>query len=202
MLQIGYVLAWSIDGSLTSAMLGASSAGLLAVVQRLFQLVTVPLNLLNAPLWPAYSDAAARGDQAFLRATLRKSMLFTLLFAGFGSATLVLLSEEIVNLWFGKHLLIPAGLIALAAVMATFEATGNSFAMYLNGLHVLRPQLFVAGSFVLLSIPMKFSLIRLYGVEGLVASTIFCYTLCVLIPYANFFRREVFSAISKEPLHG
>jgi O-antigen/teichoic acid export membrane protein len=202
MLQMGYVLGWSIDGSLSSAMLGASSAGLLAVVQRLFQLVTVPLGLLNAPLWPAYSDAAARGDQAFLRATLRRSMLFTLLLAGLASATLVVFRDEIVNLWFGKQLLIPSTLIVLAAVMATLEATGNSFAMFLNGLHVLKPQLIVAGSFVLISIPVKYSLIRLYGVEGLVASTILCYTLCVVIPYATFFRRQAFSAVSKEPLHG
>jgi O-antigen/teichoic acid export membrane protein len=202
MLQMGYVLGWSIDGSLSSAMLGASSAGLLAVVQRLFQLVTVPLGLLNAPLWPAYSDAAARGDQAFLRKTLQKSMLFTLMLAIMASATLVVFRDEIVNLWFGKQLLIPTALVVLAAVMATLEATGNSFAMYLNGLHVLKPQLIVAGSFVLISIPVKFSLIHLYGIEGLVASTILCYALCVVMPYATFFRRRVFSAVSKEPSHG
>ncbi len=202
LLQMGYVLGWSIDGSLSSAMLGASSAGLLAVVQRLFQLVTVPLGLLNAPLWPAYSDAAARGDHAFLRATLTRSMLFTLLLAGLASTALVVFREEIINVWFGKQLLIPTTLIVLAAIMATLEATGNSFAMYLNGLHVLKPQLIVAGSFVLISIPLKYSLVRLYGVEGLVASTILCYTLCVVIPYATVFRRHVFSAVSKEPLHG
>lgn len=202
MLQIAYVLGWSIDGSLSSAMLGASSAGLLAVVQRLFQLITVPLGLLNAPLWPAYSDAAARGDQIFLRATLRNSMIFTLLLAGLASVTLVMLRDEIVTLWFGNQLLIPTALIVLAAVMATLEATGNSFAMYLNGLHVLKPQLIVAGCFVLLSIPVKYSLIQFYGIEGLVASTILCYTLCVVIPYATFFRRQAFSAVSKEPLHG
>jgi O-antigen/teichoic acid export membrane protein len=202
MLQMGYVLGWSIDGSLSSAMLGASSAGLLAVVQRLFQLVTVPLSLLNAPLWPAYSDAAARGDREFLRTTLRKSMFFTLLLAALASAALVVWRDEIVALWFGKQLLVPATLIVLAAVMATLEATGNSFAMYLNGMHVLKPQLVVAGSFVLVSIPVKYALIRLYGVEGLVASTILCYTLCVVIPYATVFRRQVFSAVSKEPSHG
>ena len=202
MLQMGYVLGWSIDGSLSSAMLGASSAGLLAVVQRLFQLVTVPLGLLNAPLWPAYSDAAARGDRAFLRATLRRSMLFTLIVAGLASSTLVVFRGEIINLWFGKQLLVPTALIVLAAAMATLEATGNSFAMYLNGLHVLKPQLIVAGSFVLISIPVKYNLIQLYGVEGLVASTLLCYTLCVVIPYATFFRHQAFSAVSKEPLHG
>ena len=202
MLQLGYVLGWSVDASLSSAMLGASSAGLLAVVQRLFQLVTVPLGLLNAPLWPAYSDAAARGDRAFLRATLRKSMLYTLVLAALASATLVVFQAEIIDLWFGKQLLIPTALIVLAAVMATLEATGNSLAMYLNGLHVLKPQLIVAGSFVLISIPLKYSLIRLYGVEGLIASTIFCYTLCVVVPYATLFRRQVFSDVLKEPSHG
>jgi len=114
----------------------------------------------------------------------------------------VVFRDEIVNVWFGKQLLIPTALIVLAAVMATLEATGNSFAMYLNGLHVLKPQLIVAGSFVLISLPVKYSLIRLYGVEGLVASTILCYTLCVVVPYTTFFRRQVFSAVSKEPFHG
>lgn len=201
LLQMGYVLGWSIDGSLSSAILGASATGSLAVVQRLFQLVTVPLSLINAPLWPAYSDAAARGDHAFLRSMLWRSMTFTLLVAALASTGLVVFRDEIVDLWFGGQLSVPGGLIVLAAVMATLEATGSSFAMYLNGLHILRPQLIVAVAFVVVSVPLKYGLVELYGLEGLVASTIVSYCVCVVIPYATIFRRQAFAAVSKESLH-
>ena len=201
-LQLGVVLGWSIDASISSAMLGASATGMLAIVQRLFQLVTVPLSLMNAPLWPAYADASARGDSAFLASTLRRSMTYTFLLAAIVGLGLVVFREQIVDLWFGKQLMIPAALFALAAVMATLEATGNSFAMYLNGLHVLKQQLIVAGSFVLISIPMKYLLIQRYGVEGLVGSTIICYVLCVVIPYATVFRRQVFPTVFKGSING
>lgn len=201
LLQVGYVLGWSIDGSLTSAMLGASSAGVLAVVQRLFQLVTVPLGLLNAPLWPAYSDAVARGDKAFIRKMLRRSMLFTMIFAGLAALVILVFREQIINLWFGKQLAIPVGLLMLAAAMSVLEATGTAFAMYLNGLHILKPQLFVAGSFILICLPLKYLLIDAYALEGLVTSTIFCYFLCVVMPYATTFKRQIFSPVSQGKLH-
>lgn len=201
LLQLGYVLGWSIDGSLSSAMLGASAAGTLAVAQRLFQLVTVPLSLLNVPLWPAYSDAVAVGDYRFLRSTLVKSMLFTLVLASGACGLIFVFRDEIINLWFGNRLAIPTALIVLAAIMATLEATGNAFAMYLNGLHILKPQLFVAVSFMLISVPLKYTLVQSHGIEGLVASTIACYVLCVVIPYSTFFRRRVFAAVSKGASH-
>lgn len=201
LLQVGYVLGWSIDGSLTSGMLGASSAGVLAVVQRLFQLVTVPLGLLNAPLWPAYSDAVARGDKAFLRKMLKRSMLFTMTLAGLAALVILVFKEQIISVWFGKQLTIPVGLLVLAAVMAVLEATGTAFAMYLNGLHILKPQLFVAGSFILICLPIKYLLIDAYALEGLVASTIFCYLVCVVLPYATIFRRQIFSPLSQTKLY-
>ena len=195
-LQLGYVLGWSIDGSLTSATLGASAAGALAIVQRLFQLVSVPLNLINAPLWPAYSDAIARDDVAFIKLTLKRSMSLTAIAAVFAVFAIMIFRNEIVSVWFGRHLDISATLILLAGLMVALESTGNCFAMYLNGLHILRPQIIVALTFILLSVPIKYIMINRFGIEGVVAATIVCYIICVIIPYSTVFRPSIFLPIN------
>ncbi len=54
---------------------GASAA--FAVLQRLFGVAQQGHALLLGPLWPAYADAATRGDHAWVRRTLRLSLIFT-----------------------------------------------------------------------------------------------------------------------------
>ena len=192
LLQFGYVLGWSIDGSLTSATQGAGAAGVLAVVQRLCQLVTIPLALVNAPLWAAYSDAMTRGDKKFLATMLTRSMSLTFGVAILGGIALVVFKDPLIVLWFGKKDFVSSNLMLLAASMAVLEATGTSLAMYLNGLHILRPQLFIVGGFILVALPTKYFLLDRFGLQGLYCATIFCYVLCAVIPYATIFRHRIF----------
>jgi O-antigen/teichoic acid export membrane protein len=190
-LQLGYVAGWSLDTSLTSSMLGVSSVAALAIVQRMYQLVTVPLAVVNAPLWAFYSSAVARNDVALVYRTLRLSLMGTLAAAVLGAGAILLLHKPLTAIWLGDTVYLPLALLAAAAVMAVLEACGNAFAMYLNGLHIVKPQLLVVGIFVCLSIPIKLFLMGQFGVVGLVAGTALCYVACVVLPYVTFLRRHV-----------
>ncbi len=81
LLQIGVMVGWGADSLIISSNLGASQVATFAIVQKLFQLATQPMSMLNAPLWGAYADAHARNEKQFIRKTLKRSMIITGIYA-------------------------------------------------------------------------------------------------------------------------
>ena len=191
LLQLGAVVGWGMDGALTSALLGAASAGTLAIVQRLFQLITYPLAIVNAPLWPAYADALARADKAFIRKTFRRSLIYTFSFAVLAAIGLCVLREPIQALWIGKGVILPTELVFLVAAWTVVEATGNAFAMYLNGMLIIKPQLYVNLFFIVLSLTLKYFAITNFGLVGIPAAALIAYLIAVILPYLTVFRAKV-----------
>ncbi len=64
-LQIGTMIGWSADALIVSTLAGVTAVTQFAIVQRMYSLVSIPLSIMNAPLWGAYADANAPGLKAF-----------------------------------------------------------------------------------------------------------------------------------------
>ena len=160
-------------------------------MQRLFQLITYPLAIVNAPLWPAYADALARADKAFIRKTFRRSLIYTFSFAVLAAIGLCVLREPIQALWIGKGVILPTELVFLVAAWTVVEATGNAFAMYLNGMHIIKPQLYVNLFFIVLSLTLKYFAITNFGLVGIPAAALIAYLIAVILPYLTVFRAKV-----------
>lgn len=77
--------------------------------------------------------------------------------------------------WTSAHVDAPFVLVASCAIWAVLDATGNAFAMFLNGTSVLRPQLTVVALFCVVAIPLKIVLVSRWGVAGIVVAAIVSY---------------------------
>jgi O-antigen/teichoic acid export membrane protein len=190
-LQIGTMIGWGADAVLVSSVIGPGEAGKLAVVQRLFQFVTLPLSILNAPLWGAYADAAARDDREFIRRTLRRSLAYTLGVALIVSCTIFLAADWLLEHWTKNELLVPAGLIAGYAIWSVIDACSNAFAMYLNGTGVVRIQVVLVAVFCCVTLPTKLWLLHRLGVDGVVFGTLFAHSVTVMPALLLLYRRAM-----------
>lgn len=195
-LQVGTMIAWGADSLILATTTGAAAVGVYAVGQRLFQFASQPFGVINAPLWPAYADAHARHDHAFLRQTLRRSLRWTVAGTALLALMLALLGPWLVPQWTGGSITVPLHVLALFAVWSVFESTGNALAMYLNGAGIVRQQVVVVLAFCALAIPAKIVGAWWGGVGGLLAASLAAYLLTVVLPYATVFRRDIL-----EPLH-
>ena len=83
--------------------LGQETVAEYSVPYRLFSIVTVVLSFFLIPLWPAYAEAAARGDVAWVRRTLRRSVQWGLAFNVTAGIVLILLGRQIIHLWVGSQ---------------------------------------------------------------------------------------------------
>ena len=196
LLQIGTMAGWGADPLILSSRIGPLAVVIFTLADRAAQLIAVPLYIVNKPLWATYAEALARGDKAYIRRTLKHSLAATALISTsvalvlfFGSATIFrFLSKSVV--------VVPQGFLAVYLLWAIIRSLGDCFAMYMNGVHVLRPQVILVVCFIAISIPAKIIFAGTSSLAGFVAASILSYLVASVIPTFTIFRKDVFAAIT------
>ena len=192
-LQMAALIGWFSDTIFISAILGPSATAPYVVVQRMFMFLSVPIAILSAPLWSAYSSAAAKGDWGFVRDTLRRSLTLNLSIALGGGVLLCLISDTVARVLTAGNLVPSRAFVASYATWAVIDAWNAAMASYLNGLHILRLQVVSNLGFVIAATILKLVLLQHIGVTGLPWINVLSYVLMIVVPYCTVFRRRVFA---------
>jgi O-antigen/teichoic acid export membrane protein len=174
-LQLCAALLFQTNALIIAQVLDATAVAVYAVPERMFSVVTVILALVLTPLWPAYGEAAARGDREWVRRTLKRSLVLSVGTAAVLSALLVILGPTLLRWWVGNAVAVPFTLILGLGIWKVIEAAGNALAMFLNGLNRLRVQALAAVVTVVASILLKIWWIDLFGLPGVMLATIVAY---------------------------
>ena len=180
--QILGSLVVALPAVVISSTLGAAAVTPYNLAQRLFNLFAVVQNAFMLPLWPAYSEANAKGEYGWMRRTLSRSVIATLLISISPMLVGGIFFEPIINLWIGNqpdHPVMPTpGLIMLLFLWNAVVFIQQPFGYLLAGVsHVKRLTFFSVAS-ALLSVPLMFLLVKWHGAEGVV--------LALLVGYVPF----------------
>jgi O-antigen/teichoic acid export membrane protein len=188
-LQLAASLAYASDNLIIAHVLGAGAVAQYSIVARLFEGAAMLLGLFVAPLWPAYAEAAARGDTAWIRHTLRRSLQATATVMFAIVAVLVVFGKPIIVAWAGAAAGYSLALVAAYGAWAVAKGIGGTIAAFLNGMNVLRFQVLLAFVFTGLSLAAKIVLASRLGLAGLPLALLVTYLLTVLVPYVWKLRR-------------
>lgn len=191
LLQIGVMVGWGADSLIISSNLGAEQVAVFAIVQRLFQLASQPMNIMNAPLWGAYADAHEKKDKVFIGKTFKFSLTATFGYTAFVATLLIFTGEQIVDIWTGGAIRISFGLLVAYACWSILDASGNALSMFMNGCGVVKQQVITVIVFSIVSIVVKFLMVRNFGLEGMIFGTVVTYTIITWISYGYFFRKTL-----------
>lgn len=190
-LQVGTMVGWGADSFIIANATGAASVAAFVVVQRLMQLVSQPLSIFNAPLWAAYADADAQKDGLFITSTFKKSFALTLAVSTAGAILLFAFGPKIIEYWTASEIKPSQMLIGVMAVWLIFDTCGNALAMLLNGLGIIKQQVWVLCAFTSLVLPAKLLIAPSFGATGVVLSGLGAYFLTTVIGYGIFFRNDI-----------
>jgi O-antigen/teichoic acid export membrane protein len=181
-LQVAMVIGYQSDNFVINQVLGPEQVTQYAVPLRLFTIAPLLLNLALGPLWPAYAEAAARGDADWVRRTLGRSIKLALLATGPPVLILVLFGARIMELWVGNKVVPPFELLLALGLWSVIVAVSEALAMFMNGLSILKLQVICASIMAIFSIALKIVLAGKIGVSGVAYASVVAHLLCILIP--------------------
>lgn len=154
-IQLIAAVGFNMDTLFIANGLGPAAAADFAIASRYFSIALVAGNIVLAPLWPAYADAASRGDSSWVKRSLIISIAATTVVGGAIVCMLLLASGRLVPLWLGKGFVLDPMLMVAMAGWTVVSLVGSAIAMFWNGMHWLRLQCIMGLIYTAFSLPMK-----------------------------------------------
>jgi O-antigen/teichoic acid export membrane protein len=181
-LQVCALVTLSSDSLVITRLIGPEAVTPYTVAWRLFTLPSLPMTIVFPFLWPAYTEALARGDVAWVRRAFGASTLAAGLVAVGAAAPLFVLGQPLIRWWAGASAVPSVALLAWMSAWAVVSAVTNSVACLLNAANRLGPQVAYAVVTAVVNLVLSIVLCRAIGSTGVIAATVIAYCVCVLVP--------------------
>lgn len=165
-ITIVYILTFTIDNIVIARMLGPSAVAQYTVAERLFQVISVALTMVNAPFWPAYTAAHATGDHAWVLRTFRRAIVASLLFCVLGAVVLLIFSQPLYRLWIGAAIMPPLTLLLATAARRVAEAIYSTCSVLMNSLDEMWLQIGWGLAMSIVAMAARIVLIPYLGLSG------------------------------------
>lgn len=171
--QIQLALLLSLPQIVISTSLGAAAVTPYNLAQRLFNLFAVVQNAFMLPLWPAYSDAKARGEFDWVRRTLRRSLGATLACTLAPMALAAAFAHPLLAFWVKDTTSLPdTSLVWLLFAWNAVVFLGQPFGYMLAGLSEVKKLTAYSVVSTALCTVLMFLLVRRFGPQGVVVAMI------------------------------
>jgi O-antigen/teichoic acid export membrane protein len=193
-LQCATTLAFTSDNIVLTQVLGAAAVAIYAVPQKLFSFSSQLLNIGMQPIWPAYGEALARRDFAWVRKTFWNSLAMTLLITVPLCTVLAAAGPWILRVVVGKSLHVPTALFWALAVWGVVLAAWVPMGTLLNGVGSLKLRAPVTVCSSLVNLALSIYLTRRLGVIGVCLGSIIT-QVAIVGPVSAFLIRNLFKSM-------
>jgi O-antigen/teichoic acid export membrane protein len=172
-IQIAVIVIFTTDKFLITQLFGPKYVASYDVVFKLFSVITIGFSLINAPLWPAYSDAYYRNDIDWIRKTIIRQLQIYLLIM-VATLLLALFTKEIINLWIGKTIIVNSKLIYAISGFILISVWNSIFSTFINAVGKLNIQIATSIVAIFINIPLSIFLVKYFnmGSYAVVMATI------------------------------
>lgn len=165
------ICAFGFDNLMALDWLGPAASARMAIAQRVCTTAFGFLDVISLPLWPAFVEAVAQNDRAWLRRTLRNG---TLGLAGLGLAgagVLVAAGAPVLRFWLHQDLHFSRGFLWVMAAWIVVVALPRAATLLLNAVLSLRVQVIILGASAIAGFIAKYFAAHAFGVAGILAVT-------------------------------
>jgi O-antigen/teichoic acid export membrane protein len=170
-LSIIFSCSCMFDNVLALHWLGPAAAAQMTVAMRLCITATGLLTVATQALWPAFVEAVAADDHAWVLQTLLRGTLAVGLLAVGGSAIIISVGAPVLRWWLHEDLHLSALLFWAMAGWITLLSLPRVAGLLLNAVAIFRGQLLVQSLTTTLALGLKFFLAERFGVAGILAAT-------------------------------
>jgi len=166
-LQICNIAFFQVDAFLIARFLTIDQVTPYSIAQKVFLQTAGLFAIVTGSLWAAYGHAKGQGDFAWIRRTHGKMVRVFVLFFGSLSIFMVIAGHWVLAWWVGKPAAPGTVLIAGVALYFCAREWTALHAMLLNGLNVIRPQVWSLAITAILTLSLDLILVTRLGPLGL-----------------------------------
>jgi O-antigen/teichoic acid export membrane protein len=202
LIQIAGAVVFSSDNVVVSHYLGAAQVTPYNVTWRLVALTALLQSLVFPALWPAYAEAYARHDYAWMRRAFRFTLRGTLALNLAGSFIFIAAGKTMIRWWAGEAA-VPTTLLlaamALWAVISGFMTVESCLLAAVNRTHEQGILSIVAAA---LNLGLSIVLVQRIGSAGVIAGTILSYLLVLVVPQSLIVRSVLRTSLRSDDIEG
>jgi len=192
-LQLAVAIGFQSDNLVIARFLGASQVPQYAVPMRLFMLIPSLLNFVIAPLWPAYGEAIARRDVAWVLKIFKRSLLLSFCISLPPSLFLVIFGGRVIEFWVGPEVKPDLVLLIGLGLWVMLLSLGGPISMLLNGANVIGFQIICASLMAVGNLAFSIFLVQRIGISGPVYGSFTASLLFSILPLA-FYLPQLFAS--------
>lgn len=170
-IQITTLIIMSTSNVIISRLFGPDSVTPFNISNRYMAIVLMALNIVMAPIWSAVTDAWAKGDEAWVQRSVVKVRKISLFF-GLVLFVMLAASPIVYSIWIGDAVEIPFSLTTLMCIYVFILIWSTGQSSFLNGLGILKLQLYVNVFEAVIFIPLAILFGKLWGINGMVMAMI------------------------------
>ena len=177
LLQICSIAFFQIDAFLIAHFLTIDQVTPYSVAQKVFIQMDGVFGIVIGSLWSAYGNAKAQGDFSWIQRTHGKMVRAFVLFFGLLSVFMILFGHGLLKWWVGAAATPSTILIAGVAAYFCARSWTALHAMLLNGLDVVRPQVWNLALTAVLTLGLDLFLVTRLGPLGLAVGGFIAFTI-------------------------
>ena len=176
------IVVFSSDNIIVSHYLGAPEVTPYSVTWRVVGIGAVLQALAFPALWPAYAEAQARGDVAWVRQTFSVAMRATVALNLAWAALLTVLGQAAIRLWAGPAAVPSLSLLVAMAVWSVIAGVATAQSCLLGALNRTRVQAVASSLAAVVNIVLSIVLVTRIGSLGVILGTIISYIVVLIVP--------------------
>jgi len=191
LIQIAALILFQTDNLIIAHYLGAAAVTPYSVTWRLFNYTMIFQLLASPSYWPAYAEAFARGDRAWVRRSFQTNFRFTLASAFLLALPLFFFGRSIIRLWAGNAAVPSSDLLLCMGIWSLIYGATISQSCLLASAGRMKGQTIYSMAAAITNLALSIVLVQRIGLTGVIVGTIGAYVTCVIIPQSLEVERTI-----------
>lgn len=154
-LQAGSIASYGLDGFVITNLLGPANFAVYAIAIKLFQFISLPLAIINSPLWHVYAENFSKNRISEIKRIRNISIFGSFIFSVIFGLLIIFYSDFFIYILGAGEINVGFLTLILFYFYTVIESTTNSYTMYLNGCSIIKIQVIATIIYLLLSIFFK-----------------------------------------------
>jgi O-antigen/teichoic acid export membrane protein len=172
--QVAGIVIFQTDLIIVAQLFGATAVASYGTAMRLFSIVLMFQSAFIAPLWPAYSEALARGDIEWIAKTSKSSIYLSFAWSTTISIIIAIFLPNIITAWIGSQTALSTLTLLALCFRTIMLAADQCISVLSNGLALLRLQAIISPIFAAANLALALLLGHTIGISGVAWATGLC----------------------------